>query len=724
MASQFYKRYIPPPIIIPKDAGEQRPFKKRKKTKTASSTSGKLPQSRQNHKQDTVPKAIAGGEVDDEVLPVRNQHPTVFAKYDSALGQSEDKIGASPPQDEPMTEQENEQKPELHGLEPLPQPAQAVQPPKVSAFSALPGWLQSPMSVSATDTVPFAILQIDKGVISALQNEGYASTFAIQSALLPMLLPGPQHHIGDICVSAATGSGKTLAYVLPMVQSLRDRPVRRVRGLVVVPTRELVNQVRETLKTCSTGNGLVIGTAVGSRSLKEEQAMLVHKGQKYDPRGYKAVQEKEIDEDEELMDWDFDKRFGPKDDFELYYNHVVEYRSNVDILICTPGRLVEHVQSTTGFTLEHVQWLVIDEADRLLDESFQQWVDVVLPGLDYMPPMDPIQERLSDTFHLLRRREVQKVILSATMTRDVSKLTPLKLRRPRLVILEGQQPQDNEELGDVTMVEAGERFELPTTLHEVGVKVSDINEKPLYLIKLLLDMEWHVSLGKPKFNGNKSEEASEGENSSSEDFATSTNSEQDPPFSAGPKPKTAARNGPVTENLVHGTLIFTKTNEHATRLARLVSLIRPVWSQKIATLTKSSASSSGKKTLIQFRKNQISILIASDRASRGLDIPDLAHVINYDMPSSVNSYIHRVGRTARARKEGKATTLIADNEARWFWNEIARNPQIGRGSGRKVIRNNSKFDFSEEDRVSYQRALTALGQEAQGGRKGKGANPK
>ncbi len=724
MASQFYKRYIPPPIIGPKDAGEQRPFKKRKKTKTTSSTSGKLPQSRQNHKQDTVPKAIAGGKVDDEVLPVRNQHPTVFAKYDGALGQSEDKIGASPPQDEPMTEQENEQKPELHGLEPLPQPAQAAQPPKVSAFSALPDWLQSPMSFSATDTVPFAILQIDKGIISALQNEGYASTFAIQSALLPMLLPGPQHHIGDICVSAATGSGKTLAYVLPMVQSLRDKPVRRMRGLIVVPTRELVNQVRETLKTCSTGNGLVIGTAVGSRSLKEEQAMLVHKGQKYDPRGYKAVQEKEIDEDEELMDWDFDQRFGPKDDFELYYNHVVEYRSNVDILICTPGRLVEHVQSTTGFTLEHVQWLVIDEADRLLDESFQQWVDVVLPGLDYMPPMDPIQERLSDTFHLLRRREVQKVILSATMTRDVSKLTPLKLRRPRLVILEGQQPQDNGELGDVTWVEAGERFELPTTLHEVGVKVSDINEKPLYLIKLLLDMEWHVSLGKPKFSGNKSDEASESENSSSEDFATSTKSEQDPPFSAGPKPKTAARNGPVTENHVHGTLIFTKTNEHATRLARLVSLIRPVWSQKIATLTKSSASSSGKKTLIQFRKNQISILIASDRASRGLDIPDLAHVINYDMPSSVNSYIHRVGRTARAGKKGKATTLIADNEARWFWNEIARNPLIGRCSGRKVIRNNSKFDFSEEDRVSYQRALTALGQAAQGGQKGKGATPK
>ncbi len=724
MASQFYKRYIPPPIIVSKDAGEQRPFKKRKKTKTASSTSGKLPQSRQIHKQDTVAKAIAGGEVDDEVLPVRDQHPTVFAKYDSALRQSEDKIGASLPQDEPTTEQENEQKPELHGLESLPQPAQAAQPPKVSAFSALPDWLQSPMSVSATDTVPFATLQIDKGIISALQNEGYASTFAIQSALLPMLLPGPQHHVGDICVSAATGSGKTLAYVLPMVQSLRDKLVRRMRGLIVVPTRELVNQVRETLKTCSTGNGLVIGTAVGSRSLKEEQAMLVHKGQRYDPRGYRAEQEKEIDEDAELMDWDFDKRFGPKDDFELYYNHVVEYRSNVDILVCTAGRLVEHVQSTTGFTLEHVQWLVIDEADRLLDESFQQWVDIVLPGLEYMPPMDPIQARLSDTFHLLRRREIQKVILSATMTRDISTLTSLKLRRPRLVILEGQQPQDNGELGDVTMIEAGERFELPATLHEVGVKVSDVNEKPLYLIKLLLDMEWDVSLDKPKFNGNKTDEASESQNSSSEDFATSTDSEQDRPFSAGPKSKTAARNGPVTENHVHGTLIFTKTNEHATRLSRLVSLIRPVWSQKIATLTKSSASSSGKKTLIQFRKNQISILIASDRASRGLDIPDLAHVINYDMPSSVNSYIHRVGRTARARKAGKATTLIADNEARWFWNEIARNPQIGRGSGRKVIRNNSKFDISDEDRVSYQRALTALGQEAQGGQKGKGANPK
>lgn len=723
MASQFYKRYIPPPVKVVEEIGERRPSKKRKRTTTASSTPGKLPQNGQRHGQSTLSQAVEEREADEDSLPVRCKHPAIFARYDSAAKHSEENARVSSPQDEPMAGQEDVQKLESHGLEPLPQPAQAAQPPKVSAFSALPHWLQSPISVSSTATVPFSTLPINESTISVLREKGYATAFAIQSSLLPMLLPGPQHYAGDLCVSAATGSGKTLAYVLPMVESFRDKPVRRMRGLIVVPTRELVNQVKETVELCSAGSGVAVGTAVGSRSLKEETAMLVHKGQKYNTEGYRAEQDKEIDEDEELMDWDFDKRFGPKDDFELYYNHVVEYTSNVDILVCTPGRLVEHVQSTTGFTLQHIQWLVVDEADRLLDESFQQWVDIVSLGLEYLPPLDPIAERLANTFHLLRRREVRKVILSATMTRDISKLTSLKLRRPRLVVLEGQQPQKNPgNGGDGSITEARDGVQLPATLHEVGVKVPDINDKPLYLIRLLLDMEGDLSAGKPDTNGNKGNEGSDGEDSLPEDSDTSMDSEHGSPAPTGSTThKNATPEGPTTRPSTHGTLIFTKTNEHATRLARLISLIRPEWKPK--TLTKSSASSAGRKTLTLIRKQKISILIASDRASRGLDIPDLAHVINYDMPSSIESYIHRVGRTARAGKEGKATTLIADNEARWFWNEIARSKKVGRGPGRKVNRDNTKYEFGDKERERYAEALMLLGQEARGGQKRPGKDP-
>ena len=411
------------------------------------------------------------------------------------------------------------------------------------------------------------------------------------------------------------------------------------------------------------------------------------------------------------MEWVVETRFVPMVGFELLYNHVVEYNSRVDVLICTPGRLVEHIQSTTGFTLEHVQWLVIDEADRLLDESFQQWIDVVRPGLEYLPPLDPIRVHFSNTFHLRRRREVRKIILSATMTRDISKLTALKLRRPRLVVLEGQAQGKPETQDNIEAIEATERIELPTTLQEIGIKVSDTNDKPLYLIQIL---ESKPETGSEQTSVKRIEpqRSSESENTSLDD--STSQSESDYGMILPKDASTAPQ--PVAPSATHGTLIFTKTNEHATRLARLLSLLRPAWGPQIATLTKSSTSSSGQKALSAFRKRKLSILIASDRASRGLDIPDLKHVINYDMPSSLTSYIHRVGRTARAGKEGKATTLIADNEARWFWNEIARSEKVGRGKGKKVVRIDRKLEVEDEEREMYQEALEKLGEETQGKR--------
>lgn len=692
MASQFYSRYIPPVAINPDPEEASRPAKKRKKANLKSGVSEHL---------SSKPPIEANNESD---LRSRGRHQLIFSKSEQSAKTFEVLKGDAATETSPTTEQEPENTTELHGLEPLPQPEQAKNASKVSAFSFLPEWLQVPILVSSLNTVPFQDLSINEKTISSLQQKGYEKAFAIQSAVLPMLLPGPQHYSGDLCISAATGSGKTLAYVLPMIEAFRGKPAVRLRGLIVVPTRELVSQVKETLDLCGGGSRLKIGTAVGSKPLKEEQALIIQKGQRYDPEGYKAEQETEIDEDEELMDWDFEKRFGPRDDFEVLYNHVIEYTSKVDILICTPGRLVDHIQSTIGFTLENVRWLVIDEADRLLDESFQQWIDIIIPRLEYLPPLDPIQERISNTFHTLRRRDIRKIVLSATMTRDVSKLTALKLRQPRLVVLEGQQFQEGTHNGsEVVDLEAGERVELPATLHEIGLKVTNSNDKPLYLIRILDTGPDPVPEKVPK------SPASESESSTS-----SSDSDNSPPSSPASTPNKKVKSlATIPSDRTHGTLIFTKTNEHATRLARLLSLIRPDWSPQIDTLTKLS-SKPGRKTLDSFRKGKLSFLIASDRASRGLDIPCLAHVINYDMPSSLTSYIHRVGRTARAGREGKATTLIADNEARWFWNEIARAENVGRGAGKKVVRDNSRYEFDEEEREIYRVALEKLGREAQG----------
>lgn len=722
MASIFYNRYVPPSSKAAEKKLEQRPTKKRKK-----STSYAAAQSEHNHvpaepKEDPTKKSSLskGNEiaVHEEDLPLRNRHQTVYSKYEKAKRKVAEKPDeAAPPEDGAELDSERAASHavdiEFHGLEPLPQPAQVAEPEKVSMSSALPEWLRSPTLVSSADAVPFESLPISRVIVSLLKDKGYEKAFAIQSAMLPMLLPGSQYYPGDLCVSAATGSGKTLAYALPMIQSLTGKALTRLRGLIVVPTRELVNQLKETLELVSGGSGVKVGTAVGSRTVKEERSSLVEKDQRYDPEAYRAEQERVVDEDEELMDWDFDKRFGLKDDFELLYNHVIEYNSKCDILICTPGRLVEHVQSTTGFSLQHVQWLVIDEADRLLDDSFQQWVDIVLPRLEHMPPMDPILERLSATFHELRRREIRKIILSATMSRDVSKLTALRLKMPRLVVLEGSGPRLSDNLEDAALTEAGDRIALPRTLHEFGVKVTDTSEKPLYLMRLLETNLW-IDSESPLNNGEIARDTSDEEDSSSGDSEQSSDVGQDVPSARRKISHDKASMSTASQSRTHGALIFTKTNEHASRLARLLSLLRPAWASQTATLTKSTTSSKGLRTISAFRKRKLSILIASDRASRGLDIPNLAHVINYDMPPSLTSYIHRVGRTARAGMEGKATTLIADNEARWFWNEIARSEKVERGPGKKVERANMKLEVSEEERKMYQQGLDTLGEEARG----------
>jgi len=715
MASQFYNRYIPPPSKDADTGGQPPPTKKRKKAKSKS----KNPQKEVVVSLNLNDNAATEDNVPSSSPPkleaaVTDKHHAILSKYRKVAAERPTK----PPKDdaasedqsmaEPAADQGSEIALQSHGLEPFPQPEPVEAAPKVSAFSALPEWLQAPISVPSTQNVPLNDLPINGRTLSSLEEKGYGTAFAIQSAVLPMLLPGPRHYAGDICISAATGSGKTLAYAIPMIEDLRDKPVTRLRGLIVVPTRELVSQVKSTLDLCSRGSGLEIGTAVGSKSLKEEQALLIHKDQRHDPEGYKATQEMEIAE-EDLMDWNPDNYLTPKDGTELLYDHVVEYSSNVDILICTPGRLVEHVQSTTGFALHHVKWLVIDEADRLLDEGFQQWLDIVLPDLEYLPPLDPTLQRTFETFHRPRRREIRKIILSATMTRDVTKLTALKLRRPRLVVLEGQRAL--EATHHSTELENGEHIQLPDTLQEIGIKVPDSNEKPLYLIRAI-ESSLEATFKRGKIKDERLQDGSDDEDSSVEESTSSSDSGHSSSSSLLSTSQKTNTSSPAPTK--RGILIFTKTNEHASRLARLLALIRPDWNAGISTLTKSSATSKALKILSSFQTGKTSILIASDRASRGLDIPDLAHVINYDMPTSLTSYVHRVGRTARAGKEGRATTLIAENEARWFWNDIARSEKVGRGDGRKVRRDNTRFEFGDELRRRYEEALETVGREARG----------
>ncbi|KAL9627109.1 MAG: hypothetical protein Q9164_007701 [Protoblastenia rupestris] len=204
----------------------------------------------------------------------------------------------------------------------------------------------------------------------------------------------------------------------------------------------------------------------------------------------------------------------------------------------------------------------------------------------------------------------------------------------------------------------------------------------------------------------------------SDDASSSLESEDYSQLVDGSRDRTLERD-PGKKPSTHGTLIFTKSNENAYRLARLLSILRPDWAAELNTLTSSSTSAKGRKILKAFEKHKLSIIIASDRASRGLDIQDLNHVINYDMPKSRVDYVHRVGRTARAGKAGLATTFVEHQQGRWFWNEIGRSVKVVRAPGRKVQRLDAELELSEMERERYQDALTLLGTEAQGSVAGK-----
>lgn len=519
------------------------------------------------------------------------------------------------------------------------------------------------MIVSSNTTEPFSDMSLSTKLQENLRRKGLKQTLAVQTAVIPLLLPGAKACNGDICISAATGSGKTLAYMLPMVESLKQKITTRLRGLVVVPTRELVVQAREVAEMCATGTGLQIGTAVGNVSLSEEQERLVKRGQRYDPVAFKimhgeACKRVNVDfgEDEELQ----------HDFLSLLPDHVPEFSSKVDILICTPGRLVDHIRKSRGFSLSEVDWLIIDEADRLLDESFQEWVTTLLEALH--PKRSDDQKTAREKLLVSIRpsqgeRRVKKIILSATMTRDLGKLASLRLKRPTLVAVVDESSSNNQSAAAT----GAEDFELPRMLEEKAIPVGDGSEKPLYLWQLI---QGHVLRRDPEQN----------------------------------------RYQPCNITLRgQKILVFAHNNENASRLAYLVRGLLGTEAALVGLLTKSSTKSKDtRKTLKSFQRGQIHILFATDRASRGIDFEGIAHVINYDVPPNITSYIHRVGRTARAGSDGTAWTLVTDTEARWFWNEIAKAEQIRRG-GKTVER--MKIDtnsISEEKNSVYRTGLIEL----------------
>ncbi|KAF2485642.1 P-loop containing nucleoside triphosphate hydrolase protein [Neohortaea acidophila] len=728
------------------------------------------PKKRQ-HKLETALQDTSKDELREQDEPEEHlrKHAGIMSKFAQSKHMSELEVRTAP-QDEgrPNTP------PVMLDLAPLPQPEEAPVPAFKPDLSTLPKWLVEPTIVSDQSKISFQDLQLEGGVVQHLSKLGFSEAMPVQTALIPMLLPpgtpgakflrGSAPVLPDIAVGAPTGSGKTIAYLLPLIESIkRTAGSGRLKALVVVPTRELVLQIAAVAESLSRGSSVRIGVATGVGSFKDEQGKIMKAGQRYDPEGYRALMQRadrinhppDADSDEfedYLRELEMEDARDVKliqDAISTLVNHVPTYESAVDLLVATPGRLLEHLDHTLGFSLTHLEWFILDEADKLVDGQYDGFLDIVNNELS-RPRKEGEQDarerylRLKGVWNEQRERRVRKVVLSATMTRDASKLVDLRLKRPQMILVRGQGESDvtinSEANGDALVEDATSTFELPPTLAEYCVPVGDGSEKPLYLLEVL---EKRMVNGSNRIAANRLGEAeamdssdsdsdsdsSESSTASSEDSSVSSDDDDETTkaidqaqerndIDAGIHPdRLALLDRPFpskSSSMVPTILIFASSTESANRLAHLLQTMNPEWATWIKALTKTDS----KQPFSNTPASQPIIVVSTDRAARGIDTignRPVTHVVQYDVPHSATSYIHRVGRTARAGKAGEAWTLYTHSEARWFHKGIVK----GKSIKRKGQVEKTKVDVSGDDakRERLEKAIAGMREEVHGGRK-------
>ncbi|XP_035690541.1 ATP-dependent RNA helicase DDX51-like [Branchiostoma floridae] len=458
----------------------------------------------------------------------------------------------------------------------------------------LPDWLADPSVIEndiQSNLVPVeGTPYVGEFLRNKLKENGVENLFPVQHQVIPAVLEDAEDGTimgragfrpSDICVSAPTGSGKTLAFVIPVVQALLQRVVCEVRALVVLPTKDLAVQIYKVFNHYTSGSRLKVANCSGQKSLAAERNALVKE------------------------------------------SHGV-YQSLADIVVATPGRLVDHIEKTPGFNLRHLRYLVIDEADRMLDQIKQDWLAKVTravyegqgsteekPGLPMMLWAGVLGGRtapgpLTAANAARMYQPLQKLLFSATLSQNPEKLQQLNLFHPRLftsVVRHKQRKQETASAG--SSEEKGTfvgKFTTPAGLQEYTVSCTAA-DKPLVVLHLLLNQKFqHV-------------------------------------------------------------LCFTGSLESTHRLYLLAKLFGGV---TVAEFSSNLPPDRRTKILTKFRTGKIQLIVCSDAMARGMDVEGVEVVISYDVPPYVKTYIHRVGRTARAGKEGRAFSLVLQEEEKRF----------------------------------------------------------
>jgi superfamily II DNA/RNA helicase len=341
----------------------------------------------------------------------------------------------------------------------------------------------------------------------AISRINYSNPTPIQEQCIPVVLSGR-----DVLASAQTGTGKTAAFCLPLLDLVANKPKHKHKRnispdvLILSPTRELATQIEQELKRFSHFMDTNIVAVVGGVSYKLQNKLL---------------------------------------------------KSNVNFLVATPGRLMDLVRQRK-INLKHIDALVIDEADRMLDMGF-------------IPDIKKIFESTS--------QDQQVLMFTATLNKQIEKIAQQFLKDPQRIAIE-QENKSNK------------------NIQQIAYPVADYNQKKLVLVDVL---------NEPDLNQ---------------------------------------------------AIIFTATKREADRLSDELYLMN----HRSKTLHGDMSQRERTRTINRFKNNEIQILVATDVAARGIDVDDITHVINFDLPRQVEDYIHRIGRTGRAERKGKAISLVVDKE--------------------------------------------------------------
>lgn len=491
---------------------------------------------------------------------------------------------------------------------------------------------------NSDEMVPLKASSLSRPLRKIMRSEmGISSLFHMQEQVLSHVLNiSSKGLIGDIILCAPTGSGKTLAYALPIVQDLMGRKIPRLRAIVVVPTRDLGLQVAAVFEGLIAHSDITVGIISGAASVAAETTLL----------------------------------------------------AEAEILIATPGRLVDHVRNGELLSLRSVRYLVLDESDRLLQESFQGWIESVVPlagaqvstrrfraggaetlhgrptsGILALAIQPEISGRSFTRAPQSSEESVRKILVSATQTRNPKRLMGLGLRRPTIF-----EPIAT----SVSASNAGLGYNVPSSMTEEGFVVDTMNDKLLALLRILA---WHP----------------------------------DPSFSRSHE-STSLRAGGVK-------LVFTKSVESAHRLCRLLEIVCHRFRVSTDVLEMSGELSPRRREFvlqaIQSRytssKDKVIrtlIVVSSDLLARGMDMINVHAVINYDAPVHIRTYLHRAGRTARAGREGAVVTLLLAKQAHHFRKMVAL---AERGNRRVRVENMNLQTFARgEFAVGLPKSLAVL----------------